>query len=455
MATVIELKDRNLFVNSNYLKNNPSYVEYYRMLLNNKNLNEEDLTSDEIETIKRNIAYWINLSIEEWKADYKKPIIVKKAEDGHCDLCNQGGLKTKYKIINKYNGNTMFIGGNCVDKFSEIREAKKIARNIEQVERLEILRKRFKCVDEVLLDDKYFIDRQKIVLPKTMEDRYSNVKVELEDRFIKFIRNNKNPNKKDTNNMILVYEKRKREILKFVKKNEYNPRYLFSSYKEELLKQQDEAQLIINEIQNNEGVVSSSIAAKIKIPSYLESQIKRLTSKINDPNVKVKSAVFGKFIIGITRFNEEYTFSVNSETVLRALLSKESIDWDIFFLKYNDCFESANVETNERLFFLGREYLDNKLENTEINVQALKTNRKLEIQNHLGDVSLYKEKGKNDEKSMLIVFTKASLIQKSKYLLVGYQPERHLKHIISTGEKIERVKYIANLLSKFDDKYKL
>lgn len=455
MTTIIELKDRNLFVNSNYLKNNPEYVEYYQMLIINKNLDDTDVTNTQMDTIKKNIAYWINLSIEEWKADYKKPILVKNGENGHCDLCNQGGLKTKYKITNKYNGNSMFIGGNCVDKFSEIREAKKIAKNVEQVERLEILRKGFDHVDDVLLDDKYFIDRQKIVLPIVMESSYFDVKNELENIFFRFIRNKKKPDKKSTKSLIFIYSKTKKEIINFVKQNSHNKNYFLNRYKEELLTQQDDAQVIINEIQNNQGVVSPRIAAKIKIPSYLNSQIKRLAFKVDDPNVKIKSAVFGKFIVKIIRFNEEYTLSISSEVLLQKFLSKKTINWDLFFLKYNDYFEPMNEETNERLFFLGREYLSNKLEPTNINVNALKTDRKTEIQDFLGDISLFKEKGRKRQNHMLIVFSKNLLIKKSKYLLVSYQPEQHLKHIISVGDKVEREKYIENLLSKFDNRYKM
>lgn len=455
MGTIIELKDRNLFVNSDYLKNNPEYVEYYQMLIESKNIDDTDVTSIQKNTIKKNIAYWINLSIGEWKADYKKPILVKKGEDGHCDLCNQGGLKTKYKITNKYNGNTMFIGGNCVDKFSEIREAKRIAKNVEQVERLEILRKRFGHVDAVLLDDKYYIEGQKILISKGMESSYYEAKNELENIFFQFIRNKKEPNKKKTKNLISVYLKIKKEVSNFVKQNEHNKHYLPSRYKEELLSQQDDAQVIINDIQNNQGIVSPRIAAKIKIPSYLKSQIKRLAIKIDDPNVNLISAVFGKFILKITRFNEEYTFSVSSEILLKELLSKEALDWDLFFLKHNDCFETMNEETNERLFFLGREYLSSKLDITDINVKTLKTDRKAEIQNYLGDISLFKEKGKKRQNSVLIVFTKSLLIKKSKYLLVGYQPDQYVKNIISAAERVERTKYIERLLSKFDSRYKM
>lgn len=453
MVKLVELKDRNLFCESNYFKEHKEYSRYYELFLRNKVIEESDVSERDMKIIRRNKPFWINLCTEEWEADYKKPRAVHNKKDGHCDLCNQGGLLVKFKIKNMINGNEMFIGGTCADRFSVLREAKRIAKNSEQFERLEELRNTFEDTDMILINDESFIENQEILLSESLEESFFEIRKKILKSLNRYIKSSKSYDEEVLNEDFRQYNLIKTSIRCFVESHISDPHYMKKEHKQILgEKQHAESKNILQSIKRNEGIISNLTASSIKIPEYLSFRISEINSLIDNNDVLFRSAGYGKYKLVIKQFNEDYNFSIDSAVVFKDYLSKKDLSWDVFFLKYMEDFIPDDSDTKERLFFLGVDTLKRRLIPTKINVRALISNRKKDIQNYLGKVSLFKEEASSLNNTRIRVFTNQSIEKGAKILLVKKRPAKNIQGIIDTSTVIERERFIEFLLSNFKDK---
>ncbi|WP_312498455.1 hypothetical protein [Enterococcus sp.] len=350
---LISLSDRNLLLFSDFVKN--TEPEIYKILEENKTISTNFAKQLNIfEKIKQSLPFWIEFSRKEWVSDKQNPRLV--AKDGNfkkCQLCNTAN-KFQYKIENKSNGNTLLIGGNCVNYFKELRTMKKLISNDEEYNRYQKLLSYDSYFYDVLVTNTDIINSTEIILPNYYKDSFKKSQKRLTQKLRKYIKHGEEFGEKEIHHLILVYKNEIQKIDEFINKNKNNNDYLSRDMAGRIKKnQKNDFEKILSAVENNGGKISKSTSLLIKIEPYLEliaSKIKYRLPKGYD----IIGTKFGAFNIEISNENLNYEFEVDSKLIMTEYFKNRIKSIPTFFLNNLNILIINEASTRDKLVQKGQ-----------------------------------------------------------------------------------------------------
>lgn len=147
MSKIVSRKYAVMLLHSDLL-NNPDYLQYRAYIQDGTEL--EKIPKEDVDLIKDQRANWIRISMSEWRADKKKPVLtVKRDYHGvaqHCDLCNAKLDKSVYHVRNTKNDEELYIGDTCLDHVLNQEPGMSIAMTPEQFRRQVQFKKQYPSI---------------------------------------------------------------------------------------------------------------------------------------------------------------------------------------------------------------------------------------------------------------------------------------------------------------------
>lgn len=171
----------------------------------------------------------------------------------------------------------------------------------------------------------------------------------------------------------MVYNYELNNLIDFIKKHEQIIDYVTRKTANEIEeKQNDEYRNIINEVMENNGKLSPFTSVKIKVESHLE----RMKYQVNNQlptEVELVGIFFGTYILAIRKFNDKYSFKVDSSLLLEKFFGKKLKQFDTIFLENLSKFDVHDVVTREKLAILSESFVvsDNSFRIKEIDYRKI------------------------------------------------------------------------------------
>ncbi|MGO2891817.1 hypothetical protein [Enterococcus devriesei] len=350
---LISLSDRNLLLFSDFVKNNEP--EIFQILKQNKTISTNFAKQLNIfDKIKQSLPFWIEFSRKEWASDKQNPRLV--AKDGNfrnCQLCNTPN-KFQYKIENKSNGNTLLIGGDCVNYFKELRTMKKLISNEDEYKRYQKLLSYDLYFYDVLVTNTDIINSTEIILPSYYKDSFKKVQKRLTQKLRKYIKRGEKFNKEDMDHLVLVYKNEIQQMNDFIKRNKNNDEYLSRDIAGRIKRsQKNDFDDILFEVGENGGKISKSTSVKIKVEPYLEIIAKKMKYRL--PNgYNLAGTKFGAFELSIINENVNYEFEVDSRMLMTEFFKDKIKIISKFFLNNLEVLIINEVSTRDKLVQKGQ-----------------------------------------------------------------------------------------------------
>lgn len=316
---LICLSQRNLLLNSEALKKVEPDV--YSCLKQNKRIYPKQAETFGIVTkINQNLAHWLNLSIKEWEID-RKGTCISGEKEYHCNLCNQP-IQTRYKIINKKNQQSLYIGGNCSNNFKELAFMKRIVKNEDELYRYNKLLDKNEEFYSLLTDKKDLTEYTEIILPDFYQDSYRKAKKKLVKFMKNYIKNGNSLDEKELFRLHKIYRSEKKIMNKFVQENLGKDNVLSRSVAKSIERvQPKEYKEILKEVEKNRGQISPYTASKIKAPKYLKTMIERINKVLPD-HVVLEAARVGTYVFRFKKRAVNYHFKIASRIVISSYYDK-------------------------------------------------------------------------------------------------------------------------------------
>lgn len=369
---LIDKSKRNLLIFSDFMK----YEEpaLYKILLENKKIDEDTAEKLDIsQKIKQNLPAWLNFSSQEWISDKSNPILTTdESGNKHCKLCNQP-IKFQYKIKNQKNDIEIFIGGNCVNNFKQLDSMVKIIKTEEEYKRYNKLLNYNSNIFDILMADSKYLQKTAIILPKGYYDSFDKIQTKINKMLKSYIRKGKKLKKSELDKALLVYNYELNNLIDFIKKHEQITDYVTRKTANEIEeKQKDEYRNIINEVMENNGKLSPSTSVKIKVESHLQRMKYHVNNQLPS-EVELVGIFFGTYILAIQRFNDKYSFKVDSSLLLENFFEKKLKQFDAIFLENLSKFDVHDVVTREKLAILSESFVvsDNSFRIKEIDYRKI------------------------------------------------------------------------------------
>lgn len=345
---LIDLKKRNLLINSEALKK--AEPDVYSCLKQNKTIYPKQAEAFGILTkIKQNLAHWMNISIKEWKVDRKGTSISE--EKYHCDLCNQP-FNTRYKIINKKNQNSLYIGGTCIYNFQELVFMKNIVKNEGELYRYNELLDKNEEFYSILTDKKDLTEHTEIILPDFYKDSYHKANKKLVKFMKNYIKHGNILDEEELFRLYRIYQHEKKVINKFVRDNLGKNNVLSRSVAESIERvQPKEYKEILKEVEKNRGQISPYIASKIRAPKYLKTMIVRINKVLPD-HVVLEDAKVGTYSFRFKKKSFKYHFKIASSIVISSYYDKSLCNFPKWLEYHWEEIGFADKESKKRVLNL-------------------------------------------------------------------------------------------------------
>ncbi|KRN31644.1 hypothetical protein IV36_GL001768 [Liquorilactobacillus mali] len=372
--------DRNLIIMSQYLLKSEEHEEIYKIISSEDFYKNIDSLSDSTyEGIYTNRHLWIFQCEKEWKkgTGIFREDIRKLEVKPRCELCNTALRTEKYHIINRENGNSLWIGKECFEHI--LNNDIKMGMNDftpNEAEKFERLKSMYSGLF------KFVAEKPELNAEYEVSSEVIDLCLKLKRKINKEIRDTVKSN--STNRIKLkellgkvddAYKKIKFDISK---KNEYSG--FSNKLKARVSKNQtmEELDKIIKGVQQNHGFLDTNSASLIKDNLFLNHYMKLL------------KGLYGE---KVERFDDKFNtfhFFLNYKSYkLRAKLnSRDTINafgYDTEnFKPQNNCenilfpldLKWEGQETKDNLFLIGYEYLVNRknsYKNYELRVGELES----------------------------------------------------------------------------------
>ncbi|NAA43529.1 hypothetical protein GUJ44_13215 [Enterococcus faecalis] len=345
MKKLIEKKERNLLIYSNYISKIPKLSVLLNLLHTNEALdpNSSGLTNELSQLIVTNKSLWLDMSRSEWKLRKELPLITNKSLDRKkwkkCSLCYTPN-KHEYYIVNKLSGTIINVGGECVKSFlgDEIGSiSTHVLKNPKAAILYEKLQSEFPIIKDILFNDKTYLSQSEYILPSLLSEKfekkrkriskilnnYLNKKVESLDRDLFYIE-------------LKEYVNIKKEIEDFKLKSRKEIWSCPLSLAREIkVIQKENYPKIINSIERNNGRISFSIAPMIQVESFLKLFMEEF-NQLNFDKIKITGYSIGRITFNYIDSNNILSFTISSA------------DFINFFAKEVFSIRSVNIETFTR-----------------------------------------------------------------------------------------------------------
>lgn len=381
MVKLIDKKERNLLMFSNYIKNSTNLNSLVTILTNNETIDYRTLKNDMelIQLISNNKNLWLDMSRSEWKLRKIQPKITNKSQDKKkwkkCSLC-QTKNKHEYYIVNKISKVTINIGGECVTKFlgDEIGSiSKHILKNPKAAALYEELQLKYPSIKDILFSDSTYLAQSNYVLPLVLSDAFTNKRKQL----LKVLNNylsgkSKHFDEQFFENHLNDYVLLKKQIINFNDRSQKETWSCSAELKREMERtQSDSAAQIIHQIQKNNGLISFAIAPKIQVESFLDTFMS-VFNKLKYSELKIKEVSIGRIFFIYNDARNEYVFSVNSSIFVsffsKEVFSARDVRIDDFTRKFYKDFSPSSTLTYKLLEQLVEIHLEEQFEFTEMEI---------------------------------------------------------------------------------------
>lgn len=334
----------------------------FSILKKNKDISKETAIKNNISNkIISNLPSWLDFSSKEWVPSKSNPFLVKDDDSiTNCQLCNQK-IKWKYKLVNELNDKTIWVGGNCVQKFSQLKSLKKIVSTPKELERYNNLLEKYPDMFNIFVSNTTFLDNTDILLPSYYQKEYQSIEKQLKSISRKYIKKGVQINHSEFYRKIKAYNILLTNIHNFIDKNINNINYLPRKIIYSIQRQQKEDyQDIKFSIENNNGKISLETSSKIKVENYLELFKDIINLKFSKSKVTITNILYGTYILSIKYKNYKLDFFVPSDFLLKKHLSKGGFIFPESFSDNMEHFKIYNTETNNKLFLIGNNHIKNQ-----------------------------------------------------------------------------------------------
>jgi len=329
LVKVIDKKERNLLINSVYLRKSKNLREILTLLEKSESVDSKMISSGLKEQIYSNKPLWLDMSRAEWKLRKINPKLTNKSLDKskwkRCSLCYTKN-KHEYYIVNKSTKKELNIGGECVKKFlgDEIGSiSKHVLKNPKAAILYEELQNEYPIVQKILFDDKTYLQNSNFVLPTLLKTSFTKIRKKMQKTLNNYLSGKaKNLDKTMFESYLKEYELIKNEIETFIFKSESNNWSCPKKLSKEIERiQSDSSGHIIQSIESNSGLISFSIAPEIRVPIFLNTFMVEF-NKIPHKLIKIIDYGIGTIKFEYSEDQLSYVFSVSS-SVFISFFSKE------------------------------------------------------------------------------------------------------------------------------------
>lgn len=293
MAKVYYLRDMRLIKNSKIIEEHALLSEAFEKYPELEETELKDL-SNEIQLFFNNIYPKIRReSINEWQVDYTKPIeILDDKEKIKCQLCNHD-IKNVCHIKNKFNGNSLKVGTECVKhfEFKEDKSLSEILQEMKFIKRLEKLNLKIPNIEKIVNQWGLIIEQQPIYIKESVKANYLKIGEQIKELYNEY-KNKKNiPLYREVEiinaikQLLKSTEKEKQAILDYVNKNKNN----------KLIPTKDIIIYLksINDVQGlkwleEDGEIKSRTLFRIKDKEYAKELIPSFNSILSREGIEIK-----------------------------------------------------------------------------------------------------------------------------------------------------------------------
>lgn len=406
-------------------------------------LNKSDLSHDQLQIIKEIRSDLLNNSIDEWvisKSPDGKLILdmgENKKEWYKCQLCGTNNRYIHY-IKNKYTGDTINIGSDCVEEFGELgKVANKNKRShiSAQLKNRRLVGLLGKIPNAKSRIEKWntFLNNLEIILPIKLEGPYIKLGEKAEKLFKRILNKNKNEQEIEQFKKVLIkQDKYKEKILKYVDSNK-DHLFVYSKKIDDWLRiNRPNDHTRIKEIVQNEGhgFISSDIAHEINEPGFLKTLATNYGNNIDPEIMKVKKITSNGFVISVSPY-----FNIDLEITNR-IFTKE---YGSFAFGDKGLFEKESLLVNSRCYSNG----DKSIIIEEYNIML--SDIKMKIVNVEPKNSRLDIENKNPKKYYREDYEK--FIEKNKLFLYLNKQEELKKEIIKNNNSFTEIEY-KNLIKR-------
>lgn len=337
-----------MLFSSEFVKN--TEPDIFKVLEENKTISTNFAKQlDIFEKIKQSLPYWIEFSRKEWISDKQNPRMV--AKDGifkKCQLCSTPN-KFQYKIENKSNGNTLLIGGDCVNYFKELRTMRKLISNDVEYNRYQELLSYDPYFYDVLVTNTDLINSTEIIMPNYFKDSFKKIQKKITQKLRKYIKRGEEFQKDDMDRLILVYKNEIQKIEEFINNNRHNDEYLPRDMAERIKKnQKNDFEKILANVENNGGKISKSTSLMIKVEPYLEFVAKKMKYRL-PKEYNLIGTKFGAFELNIINEGINYEFEVDSKQIMTEYFKNKIKSISTFFSNNLDVLIINEASTRNKL----------------------------------------------------------------------------------------------------------
>lgn len=360
---LIDKKQRNLLLFSNFIKNNE--LEIFELLENNLSISRKLAEDNNFDfKINSNLPTWLNFSRKEWKAHDKNPFLIHESDSiQRCELCNSP-LKWRYEVYNEFSNKKISIGGECVKQFKQLKGLGKLVTGDEEYKRYNHLINMYPQALDVLVKNTDMLDRLKIIIPDYYKVSFKKTEKEITKVLKTYIKKNVKINHNMIEKEFKKYSTELKSIDDFIMNKESNRNYLSRGIVDSIERnQQSDMNFIVSTVEGNNGVISPLLSPKIKVSDYLKLYEKDINTKFNKSNVKISEINHAVYILQAKSNKTSYNFKVSSEYLLAKFHARVSFNFPEKFKEDIDVFEINEAQTRERLYMDGQKYILSDISN--------------------------------------------------------------------------------------------
>lgn len=386
MKKIIDKKERNLLIYSNYINKIPELSVLLNLLHTNEaiELNSSGLTDELSQLIVTNKSLWLDMSRSEWKLRKELPLITNKSLDRKkwkkCSLCYTPN-KHEYYILNKLSGKIINVGGECVKNFlgDEIGSiSSHVLKNPEAAILYEKLQNEFPIIKDILFNDKIYLSQSEYILPSLLSEKFEKKRKRISKILNNYLNKKVESLDRDLfNSELKKYVNIKKEIedFKFKSRKEIWSCPL-SLAREIKMIQKENYTKIINSIERNNGRISFSIAPMIQVESFLKLFMKEF-NQLNSDKIKITGYSIGRITFNYIDSNNILSFTISSGDFInffsKEVFSIRKVSIETFTRENYYKFTPENSITIRLLEQISEIYLETEYEfrEFEINYKAV------------------------------------------------------------------------------------
>lgn len=313
--------ERNVLINSYLLKNTPELDDIRRLLVHNKHISENDVSTEMARRIKKHKADWLRVTyLDLTKDKSRSSYYVKNGEKFTCYFCNKPLTSKAYFVTDK-DDKVFQVGSECVKKIAnpEFMINSQLAKNSREQKRLEKLQANYPEAIEVakynVLAIRYMF---KLVLSKKELDKLQNIVKKCHNIVRRYI-SGKGSGTGDLSLYTKEFNRYKNWLMNYHTDNLDTPSRFPTSILTNMIitGQKDEANKIYDNVSKSDGIFTNDIAIKIKNEEFLNWCLSNMLRFDGYEKHKITVSKFGEFNMVVGKRRNNYWYKVDSSIMLR------------------------------------------------------------------------------------------------------------------------------------------